>query len=97
MAALVVTNEYLALNSVEYSSYIKKAVLSVDVDALDSTTMGAGGAKSFLGGLKTVGTSNPKYTGSVLMKQHNLGAAVGDLGMKSLTFPTSGAVTRAEA
>ena len=44
-----------------------------------------------------VGTSNPKYTGSVLITSTSLGGAVGELAMKSLTFPTSGAVARAEA
>lgn len=42
-----------------------------------------------------VGTSNPKYTGSVLITQHSIGGAVGELAMKTLSFPTSGAVTRA--
>ena len=44
-----------------------------------------------------VGVNNPKYTGSVLISQHNLGGAVGELAAKSLTFQTSGAVTRATA
>jgi hypothetical protein len=44
-----------------------------------------------------VGASNPKYTGSVLITGHSIGGAVGELATKSLTFPTSGAVTRAEA
>ena len=42
-----------------------------------------------------VGTSNPQYTGNVLVTSHTLGGAVGDLAVKSLSFPTSGAVTRA--
>ena len=42
-----------------------------------------------------VGTSNPNYTGNVLITQHTLGGAVGDLATKSLSFPISGAVTRA--
>ena len=42
-----------------------------------------------------VGPTNPKYTGSVLVSQHNLGGSVGELASKSLSFPTSGAVTRA--
>lgn len=45
----------------------------------------------------SVGPSNPKYTGSVLITGHSIGGAVGELAMKSLSFPTSGAVTRAEA
>ena len=42
-----------------------------------------------------VGTSNPKYTGSVLITAAAIGGAVGELAMKSLTFPVTGAVTRA--
>ena len=42
-----------------------------------------------------VGTSNPQYSGSVLVTSHSIGGSVGDLAMKSLTFPTSGAVSRA--
>jgi hypothetical protein len=44
-----------------------------------------------------VGASNPKWTGNILITGHSVGGAVGDLAMKSLTFPTSGAVTRAVA
>lgn len=43
----------------------------------------------------SVSTSNPKYTGSVLISGHSAGAAVGELSMKSQTYPTSGVVTRA--
>ena len=42
-----------------------------------------------------VGTSNPEYQGSVLVTQHNIGGAVGELATKSLSFPITGAVTRA--
>lgn len=43
----------------------------------------------------TTGTSNPEYQGNVLIASHTLGGAVGDLAMKSsLSFPTSGAITR---
>jgi hypothetical protein len=44
-----------------------------------------------------VGASNPKWTGSVLITSHSVGGAVGDLATKSLSFPTTGAVTRAVA
>lgn len=44
-----------------------------------------------------VGAGNPKYTGSVLISGSALGGSVGDLASKSLTFPTSGTVTRAIA
>jgi hypothetical protein len=43
-----------------------------------------------------VGTSNPKYTGSILINGWNpLTGSVGDEATVSLNFPTSGAVTRA--
>lgn len=45
-----------------------------------------------------VGTSNPKYTGSVLIKEWKpLNGSVGDLAELDVTFPVSGVVTRAEA
>lgn len=44
-----------------------------------------------------VSATNPKYTGSVLIAGHGLGGSVGDLAAKSVTYPTSGAVTRATA
>lgn len=46
----------------------------------------------------TVGASNPKWTGSVLIKQlQPVMGSVGDVAEQSVTWPTSGAVTRAEA
>jgi len=42
-----------------------------------------------------VSATNPKYTGSVLIQQFTLGGSVGELASKALTFPVSGAVTRA--
>ena len=44
-----------------------------------------------------VSTSNPKYTGTVGISQHNVGGSLNEVARKSLTFPTSGAVTRATA
>ena len=41
-----------------------------------------------------VSTSNPEYQGSVLVTGHSLGGGVGDLAQKSLSFPTSGSITR---
>lgn len=41
-----------------------------------------------------ISASNPEYQGSVLVTGHSLGGAVGDLASKSLSFPTSGAITR---
>ena len=45
----------------------------------------------------SVGGSNPSYSGDVLITSHAIGGAVGDLAGKTLTFPLSGAVTRAES
>lgn len=45
-----------------------------------------------------VGTSNPKYTGSVLISQYNpVTGGVGDEATVSISLPTSGAVARATA
>lgn len=41
-----------------------------------------------------ISASNPEYQGNVLITGHSLGGAVGDLATKSLTFPTSGSITR---
>ncbi|MBM7788852.1 hypothetical protein [Tenggerimyces flavus] len=42
-----------------------------------------------------VSTTNPNYTGSVFIQQHNVGGSLNEMAMKSLTLPTSGVVTRA--
>lgn len=42
-----------------------------------------------------VGTGNPKLTGLIVPTQYKMGGEVGALAMKTLQFPTSGAVTRA--
>lgn len=44
-----------------------------------------------------VGTSNPKYTGSVLVTGHNVGGEVGALAQLDWSFPGSAALTRATA
>lgn len=41
-----------------------------------------------------ISTSNPEYQVNVLVTGHSIGGSVGDLASKSLSFPTSGAVTR---
>lgn len=40
-------------------------------------------------------TSNPKFTGSVMINSTTAGGDVGSLAEKDFSFPTSGAVTRA--
>lgn len=45
-----------------------------------------------------VGTSNPRYTGSVLVKEWQpIAGSVGDVAEMDMGFPTSGTVTRATA
>lgn len=45
-----------------------------------------------------VGASNPKWTGNIFIKEWNpISGSVGDLVTVSVSFPTSGAVTRAVA
>jgi len=41
-----------------------------------------------------ISANNPEYQGNVLITSHSIGGSVGDLAMKSLTFPTSGAIVR---
>lgn len=41
--------------------------------------------------------TNPSYSGSVLPSQHSIGGGVGELAAKTVSFPLSGAVTRATA
>lgn len=42
-----------------------------------------------------VSATNPNYTGSVFIQQHAVGGSLNEMAMKSLTLPTSGAVSRA--
>lgn len=134
MAAVVITNMYVALAGTDRSTYVKSATLSLESDAVSSETMGDTW-KEFLAGLKSgqldiewadsvttgeidsvlwalfatsatfevrldgaaVGVSNPKFTGSVLVKDHSIGGAIGEQAMKKSSWPTTGTVTRATA
>lgn len=42
-----------------------------------------------------VSATNPNYSGKVLINAFSAGGSHGDLAMKSLSFPTSGPITRA--
>ncbi|GAA2681712.1 phage tail tube protein [Actinoplanes palleronii] len=45
-----------------------------------------------------VGTSNPKYTGNVLIKEHSpIAGSVGDVAEMDVSYPGSGALARATA
>lgn len=44
-----------------------------------------------------VSTTNPNYTGNVLPIRFQIGGTLGEMAMKSLEYPTTGAVSRATA
>lgn len=73
----------------------------VAASAIDSTIWGLFGGTAAItirpGGTAAVGTSNPQYSGTVLVNQTTTGGAVGDLATKSVTWPTTGAISRATA
>ena len=69
-------------------------VANDDVDEELWTLLGTVVAFTLKATTGSISTSNPEYQGSVLITGHSLGGAVGDLAMKSLSFPTSGAITR---
>jgi len=79
--------------SLEFQDDVANAALDDELWAL----LGTVAAYELRATSDSVGASNPKWTGSVLVTGHSIGGTVGDLAMKSLTFPTSGVVTRAEA
>jgi hypothetical protein len=100
------TTDFASAGWVEYIGGLKSGTLSIEFQddvaaaAIDSKLWALlGTVVAFEVRLTSavVGTSNPKWTGSVLINSHSAGGAVGDLAMKSLSFPTSGAVTRATA
>ena len=134
MAAVVLTNEYLLFNAVDLSAYLKSCTLTVEGDAVDTTTMGDSWKENTMGlksgtlaieflddfasgtvdatvwsafntgtaiafevrsAATTVTATNPKWTGSVLPNAHSVGGSLGDAAKKSLSFPTTGAITRA--
>lgn len=134
MGKFVLTSEYVGLNSVDRSSFVTSAELSLESEAKDVTNYGSGGWKEFLGGLKSgelklkflqdvaasaidsvmfpllgtvvpfevratsavVGASNPKYTGNILITGWNpIEGSVGDEATVSVSYVTSGAVSRA--
>ncbi|NUP16566.1 MAG: hypothetical protein HOZ81_10755 [Streptomyces sp.] len=134
MPKMVLTAEYLSINSNVLNEYTKKAELAIEVEEKDVTNYASLGWKEVIGGLKSgelgceflqdfaatkldaimwpllgtvvpfevradqaaAGASNPKWTGSILIKGWNpITGSVGDEATVSLAFPTSGAVTRA--
>lgn len=105
-AAQLDTTDFASAGWTEVIGGLKSGTLSLEFqddvadDALDEelwALLGTVVAFTVKPTSAAVSASNPSYSGSVLITGHSLGGTVGDLAMKSLTFPTSGAVTRATA
>ncbi len=134
---MVLKTTYVALNSVDRSSWVSKCELTAEVDEKDVTTFASDGWVEVIGGLakgqlsltfknditdntldetmwalflagtttfevrpteSAVTNSNPKYTGTVLIKSWSpIAGSVGDVNEFSPTYPTSGLITRAVA
>ena len=138
MATFVVTAEYVSINSVDLTSYVRSATLELNADPVEFSNMASAGSREYKIGLKqgtlnvelnqdyansasatdqavwamfntgtnvafevrptsaSVGTTNPKYTGNVVPVNYPaVGGSVGDAAVVSLSWPTSGAVSRA--
>ena len=105
-AAQLDTTDFASAGWVEYIGGLKSGSLALEFqddvadDAVDEELwdlLGTVVAFAVRPTSASVGTSNPSYSGNVLVTSHSIGGSVGDLAMKSLTFPTSGAVSRAVA
>lgn len=138
MATFVVTAEYVSINSVDLTAYVRSATLELNADPVEFSNMASAGAREYKIGLKQgtlnvelnqdyansasatdqaiwgmfntgsnvafevrptsagVGATNPKYTGNVVPVNYPaVGGSVGDAAVVSLSWPTSGAVSRA--
>jgi hypothetical protein len=105
-AAQLDTTDFASGGWVEMIGGLKSGQLSIEFmdDLADSSIdddlwgiLGTVVAFTVKGTSASTGVNNPIYSGNVLITGATLGGGVGDLAGKSLTFPTSGAVTRAEA
>jgi hypothetical protein len=76
----------------------KNSIVVSELDSILWPLLGTIATFEVRGTSAVVGTSNPKYTGSLLVKAlAPIGGSVGDVNEQSQTFPTSGAVSRATA
>ena len=67
-----------------------------EIDATIFPILGTSVAFDIRATSSAVSATNPKYTGSCLVTQHvPVGNAVGDLATTSVTWPTTGTITRA--
>ena len=106
-AAEVETTGFGSSGWVEMVAGLKSGSVQIDflddvaASAIDSTIWGLFGGTAAItirpGGTAAIGTSNPEYQGTVLVNQTTTGGAVGDLATKSVTWPSTGTISRATA
>lgn len=71
---------------------------SASVDATIAPLVGGTAAFEVFPAGTTIGATNPKYSGTVLVTEWNpVNGAVGDLSTADVTWPVSGQITRATA
>lgn len=129
MGAFSLTDAYVTVNATDFTDFTRTITLPFESEELEATTMGSGGWRVRIGGLKdgsidlelindyaaaavdatlwplfntvvtvqvqpvagTVTTTNPRYFGPVLINQINpLDGTVGDLALRSLSWPLAG-------
>lgn len=102
-AAQLDTTDFASAGWVEYMGGLKSGSLQLvfnddvadnDVDEELWALLGTVVAFTHKPVSGTTGASNPEYQGNVLITSHSIGGAVGDLAQKSLTWPTTGTITR---
>jgi predicted secreted protein len=136
MTAFALTDAYIVVNAVDMSEWTRSVTLPFEAEELETTTMGQGGWRSRIAGLKdgsmdlelindydaaavdsllwplfgtvvtvairptsaAISATNPEYSGTALVNQINpLDGSVGDLAVRSISWPSAGAWTRATA
>ena len=65
------------------------------IDSLFFSNLGSLVAVTVKATSSATSATNPQYSGSFLVNQYKLGGKVGDLSVTSVTWPRSGALTRA--
>ena len=103
-AAQLDTTDFASAGWTEMIGGLKSGTLSIElmddlaageVDADLYAILGTVVAFTIKATSAAAGASNPNYTGNILITGHSFGGGVGELATKSLTFPTTGAITRA--
>lgn len=85
------------VKSGSFSITFNDDIASGSVDATIWPLLGTTTTFEFRMTSSAVGASNPKWTGSVFVGGTSAGGGHGELAAKSVTWPTSGTITRATA